>query len=67
MTELTAKEFHERLHKYSTAYSPLYKTYVGIISVYGIVGDEKIRARLAGAPEGEYITFRPSELTDYCL
>ena len=63
----TDHDFYKKLSKYKTAYSPLYKEFVGIIGVYGGENNTYIKGQLPNMPEGKYIIFRPNELINYCL
>ena len=55
-----------KLEKYSTAYSPLYKQFVEIIKVrIDADGQPIIHARLAHS--NKTVLFRETELTRYCL
>lgn len=58
----------EKVKMYKTAYSPMYECYVAIEHVYPDVdGVPIIKARLAGEPEGSYILFRTTELSNFVL
>ena len=55
----------DRISRYSTAYSPKHKTYVGIIDVRQHAnGEFSIRARVANQPGSEIFGLR--DLIDYC-
>jgi hypothetical protein len=60
------KSDYSKLELYKTAWSPLYKTFVGIEKVHYDVDGEPIITAIP-AWSAKYILFRAHELTNYCL
>jgi hypothetical protein len=61
-------DFLKKLPLYKTAFSPLYETYVGIVSVYyDDAGEPIIAGRVAGHEPDRITLFRVCELDNFVL